>query len=338
MRPFRESQDALRDAEALRARMAEDGYLFLRGLLPREAVLTARRRMLEILAEAGMVRRDRPLEDGIADMANFAVEPEPAFMKVLYAQYACYELNALQHRPELIGLFERLFGEPALPLPLFICRNIFPQAEAYTTPAHQDYVHIQGTFRNYACWVPMGDCDGELGGLAIAEGTHKLGLLDLRPALGAGALETVGDFEGLWRWSPFRAGDVLIHNCLTVHRGVPNRSKDRMRLSIDYRFQPVSEPMCEQNLKPHRAMATWEELYRGWPDDGLKYYWRKYDLKLTPFDWSYYEKRDRLAFEMAEAGDVRARSALQRIVSNDPSPEKRERARAALARLEARAA
>jgi ectoine hydroxylase-related dioxygenase (phytanoyl-CoA dioxygenase family) len=332
MTPFQESGDILHDGAALRARMEADGYIFLKKLLPSDKIGRIRRQMLEILAEAGMVRRDRPLDDAIPDLANFAVEPEPAFMRVLYAEYALQDMNALQHEPTLLAVMETLFGEPVLPMPLFVCRNIFPQREAFTTPAHQDYVHIQGTTRNYAAWVPMGDVDAAMGGLAIACGSHRQGLMEVRPALGAGGLESVGREPLDWVYSPTEIGDVLIHTSLTLHKGVPNRSR-AMRLSVDYRFQPVREPICASNLVPHRGMRTWDELYHGWTREDLKYYWQRHDLKVVPFDMRFYEQRDRQAFEMAERGDPTARSALQRIVSNDPNTAKRERAREALERL-----
>ena len=53
-----------------------------------------------------------------------------------------------------MGFFERLFGEPVLVHPLFVMRNIFPQRPESTTPAHQDYVHIQGTPDTYTVWIP----------------------------------------------------------------------------------------------------------------------------------------------------------------------------------------
>lgn len=334
MKPLRDSTDCLGQTAELHRRMADDGYLFVRGLIDRDAILDVRRQMLEILADNSMVRRDHPLDDAVPDFDHFAVEPQPAFMKVLYAEYALEDLNALLHHPAVTEVVDALCGEPSLPLPLFVARNIFPAREVYTTPAHQDFVHFQGTTRNYAAWIPMGDCPAAMGGLAIAAGSHRLGLLDVRPALGAGALEVAYDGDLDWVYSELEAGDVLFHNCLTVHRGVPNRS-GAMRLSIDCRFQPLSEPMCAQSLRPHRDMVDWEDLYRGWTRDDLKYYWQKHDLKIVPFDWSHYERRDALAFVMAADGDPRALSTLQRIVSNDPDPEKRERARAALATLEA---
>ena len=44
--PFKDSTEHLNDGKTLHARLAEDGYLFLRGLLPREAILNARARLL----------------------------------------------------------------------------------------------------------------------------------------------------------------------------------------------------------------------------------------------------------------------------------------------------
>ena len=54
---LRESNDVLDDVEALRARMADDGYLLIRGLQKRKKVETARRAILEKLDAAEMVDR-----------------------------------------------------------------------------------------------------------------------------------------------------------------------------------------------------------------------------------------------------------------------------------------
>ena len=52
----------------------------------------------------------------------------------------------------------------------------------------------------------------------------------------------------------------------------------------------------------------------------------------------YYEKRDQIAVDLAEHGDHTARATLLRIVQRDPSPQKRARASALLARLDPQAA
>ena len=53
-----------------------------------------------------------------------------------------------------------------------------------------------------------------------------------------------------------------------------------------------------------------------------------------PLDRSHYEKRDAMAFEMAEQGDQQARDAILRIIQRDRSEEKRARATRLLEQLD----
>ena len=71
---LRESNDILDNPDALKERIAEDGYLLIRELHDKEAVLTARRQILEKLTEKGMLAPDTPLMDGIFNPDY----PEPA--------------------------------------------------------------------------------------------------------------------------------------------------------------------------------------------------------------------------------------------------------------------
>ena len=89
------------------------------------------------------------------------------------------------------------------------------------------------------------------------------------------------------------------------HRGVPNTG-EQLRLSIDARYQRVSDPIAPSSLLPHSQPNTWEAIYAEWPDDRLQYYWRQYELDVADYDDSYHEERDRQA---PGAGRAR-RSAL----------------------------
>src|SRR5581483_905791 len=62
---LREANDLLDDPAALQARMAEDGYLLLRGLHNKEKVLAARRLILENLDANGQIDRSYPLMEGV---------------------------------------------------------------------------------------------------------------------------------------------------------------------------------------------------------------------------------------------------------------------------------
>lgn len=331
MQPFRNSTDLLQDVPALAGRLAEDGYLFLPGLIPAAEIQAARRPMVDLLDRAGWLRRAGPDDfAAIADPAAFVLDTDPVATDLVLRQSVLAAVLRLQHHTALHGLFARLFGEAVLPLPRVLVRNMFPRQDEHTTPQHQDYPHVQGTDRLLTCWLPIGDCDPAMGGLAIARGSNRLGVLPIEPSMGAGGMAVPGDFSDDWAWSPMQAGDALIFSCLTVHRGVPNRS-DRMRLSIDFRYQPLSEPVTEEWLHPHRRAADWATLYAGLADDSYKYYWRDLPLTLATWDPRYYAERDTMAFALAGQGDRRALATLRRIAAKDSDPAKRTRAERALA-------
>ena len=335
MYPFLDSSDVIDNGAELAARMERDGYLFVRGLMPADVLENLRLQILEIAQEAGWVNNDAPLADGIADLDGFCVEPDPIYMQIYHQMYIRPDFQAFQHHPSLLGLFERMLGEEVLPHPRLIGRTIFPQKDAFTTPPHQDFIPIQGTADTYTAWVPLSDVPVEVGGLQVAAGSHKQGVYDFQPALGAGGLAVINPLEGTWVSSPFEQGDVLIFYSMAVHKGLPNHSP-KLRMSMDARYQRASEPIAPGSLEPHSKPHTWEEIYADWPHDDLKYYWKKWDLDVKAYDNSYHDKRDEMAWEMAEAGDVRALSTLQRIIARDLDPAKRKQAEAMLAELEAK--
>src|SRR5437762_10732029 len=64
LRPFVNSADVLNQPEQLRHRARRDGYLFIRGLLPKEKVLGLRRRILEICQRHGWITPGTDLMEG----------------------------------------------------------------------------------------------------------------------------------------------------------------------------------------------------------------------------------------------------------------------------------
>ncbi|MDE0310970.1 MAG: phytanoyl-CoA dioxygenase family protein, partial [Caldilineaceae bacterium] len=102
-------------------------------------------------------------------------------------------------------------------------------------------------------------------------------------SLGAGGLrahfEKIG---GEWVSSPFENGDVLFFHSHTVHKGLPNLSGNRIRLSVDYRYQRASDPVMDLVLTPHQGRLSWEEIYKGWKSTEFQYHWEKYEL--TPVE------------------------------------------------------
>ncbi len=281
--PFRAAAE---DARADAAR--EDGYLYLPGLLPADEVLAVREQVAAVAARHGLLRAGTPARDAVAEQSAFLHESDPT------PEYrACYNdllrlraMHALAVHPALIGALETVLGEPVLAHPRNIVRMVVPGRPSITTAPHQDHRPIKGTPEVWTAWLPLGDCPERLGGLAVLPGSHRNGLYEVPDGtiyFDTADVRTVGNGE--WRWNPMRCGDVLLFHSLTVHQARDNRSRDRIRLSCDFRYQARSQPVHEHSLLPHMRWIDWGEIYAGWAkDDPLRYYWRAYRLDVRSDD------------------------------------------------------
>jgi hypothetical protein len=284
MEEFLDSSGVADQHDLIRERMARDGYLFLRGLLPPEPVHELYNAIMALCQQQGW-----------ADAQGRAsgqprLEGSPEFWAVYDGVQRMELFHAFAQRPEVLNMVETLVREPVLAHPRNIARISFPNAEFFTTPAHQDFVHIQATPETYTAWTPLSDCPQELGGLAVLAGSHTLGLLPVHKADGAGGLGVDTGHLGLpWHTIDYRAGDVLLFHSMVVHKALPNRTPDRLRLSTDYRYQGVSQPIVADGLEPHYSRLSWDEIYQGWTRTDLQYYWRDLPLKIVARDTSFHE-------------------------------------------------
>ena len=330
------SNEVADDSEELRRRMDRSGYLFFRELLDPGQVQDLRRDVLEVCQRGGWLKEGAPLVDGIANGERTYLEPEPDYLEVYDGVQRLESFHKLAHAPEILDLMGKMVGEEVLPHATKIARLMFPQNNQFATPPHQDFVHIQGSTETYSCWMPLGDCPRELGGLSVLAGSHQQGVFEYHPELGAGGMGVDAEYlAGEWLTTDYRAGDALIFHSMTVHKSLPNTTLDRMRFSVDYRYQAASQPIVEAYLGPHNVKSSWEEIYSGWKSKDLQYYWQNLDVKIGERDWSYYDKRDAEAMELAKKGDPIGRSALTRIIARDPRPEKKKAAEEALRMLAA---
>jgi ectoine hydroxylase-related dioxygenase (phytanoyl-CoA dioxygenase family) len=291
-----DSSDLLDDADALRQRLSEDGYLYLREVLDREAVLQLRRELLGILARHGWISGGLKLLDGQAVVEPLHEEmPEHA---PVYDDIQRLEaFHAFAHRPELMAIMRAALGPSAFPHPLKICRIGFPDFYEATTPPHQDYPNNQGTTNLTAAWIPVGDLPMDLGPVAILRGSHRYGVLPLGGHMGPGRRQAKVPRKMLeelrWVTSDFAAGDVLVFNSLTVHAALHNITEFDLRLSVDFRYQLEGEALTEICLHPHFQRLTWEDVYEGWESDEYQYYWKDLRYEVVPFEKYPVDRGDR---------------------------------------------
>lgn len=303
METFVDSMPLLTDAHALREQADRDGYLYFKGLLPAEPLLELRRQILLILQKYGWLSQDHPMMDAVADRQAVTRDDmlDESMRYIGVTRDAYLDIQRLQlfhtipHHHRLMQLYENLLGGNILPHPRHIARVLLPAPSFAPTPPHQDYVHIQGTHGFWTCWFPLGDCPKELGGLAVLKGSHKEEVLGVSAASGAGGVEAIlCDTDYRWVSGDYHCGDVITFPSHTVHRGTPCNMKDHLRISCDLRYQRADEEIESNSLQPHMNIASWEELYRGWANTAIQYYWTHKNLTTTTFDHSLVKSSEKI--------------------------------------------
>ncbi|KAM0426370.1 hypothetical protein ACHAPT_008416 [Fusarium lateritium] len=176
--------------DVLRARYEKDGYLFMKGLLPRSDVLDCREAYFSFLSPSGVLQPDSKPVDGIYNAGNkgidfpsigagpclegqtgpgsFASLAEKAHTEPWYLEFSSH--------PALRDFVAKLksWGEDTLLLKRSLLRNNTPHNNAIG-------VHYDQTFLRYGeptsvtAWIPIGDIHLQGGGLIYLEGSDALG-------------------------------------------------------------------------------------------------------------------------------------------------------------------
>jgi len=243
----------------LRERLRDDGYLYLRGLLPLEAVGAARRCMLMHLKQLGLLQPGSRIEEGrVAGTGAGSSQTHRASDSGEDSDAEDVSqreevLNLLSH-PALLAFLEALYNRPPAVVSQPNFRAVKP---GQSTGFHVDSVYMGKRMGSevLTCWMPVMDIPANLGGLAVLRGSNSLpGLAHVRATYGKLDLDEgdiggsgwftedpaeVARFDGRWETSEYSPGDVVIFTMHTFHGSTVNRT-DRWRLSFDIRFRPLS--------------------------------------------------------------------------------------------------
>jgi Phytanoyl-CoA dioxygenase (PhyH) len=223
-----DSRSLAGDPAALRARLAADGYVFLRGLLPADRVGTAGDRVAEALHAGGWTAAGSPrLRPAAGPLEALA---DPAYRTAVTS----LAFNALPYLAPLRATVRRILGPAAFSYPVKVLRAVAPESPAERTSGryiHRDYLGA-GVQDMLTTWIPLADVPAALGGLAVRPGGHRGRPRPPRLLTGA---------EPGWATTDYRVGDVIIFHCLTPHAALPNAGR-RLRLSADCRWQQPGHP------------------------------------------------------------------------------------------------
>ena len=252
--PFIES-NLIEEESALRARLEEHGYLFFRNLLPADEVLDLRRDILELCAQAGWLDLSYDLMEAvIAKNQPALVEGQPEYSAVYRKVLQLPRFRDFPHQAPLMAVANKLLDDEVQVHARRIGRITFPNRDYAPTPPHQDWHYIRGSAQTYSCWVPLGECPMDLGGLAVWNGSQHRGFIEHnavnKKAVVATGVE-VDESEADWHTADFGLGDVLFFHSYTIHKALPNLSERTLRLSTDNRYQNQGDEIHPGSLQPH---------------------------------------------------------------------------------------
>lgn len=260
---FLEPSDPRTPLAELRAQYRAQGYLWLKGLLDRKAVLAFRKRFFDHLLPTGIVTPDSDTGDGV-----YSGQPVDRSLhdKLLmeFVRAAAFEAFCLDAR--IWHFYEHFLEAPVYLHKRKILRSSLP-GSAFSTPAHYDLIYLRGgTSSVCTSWIPIGDVPIEMGGLVYLEGSDHVGRhMEAEFAAKNAALspeERVNAYnknmsEGGWvsknlpqmaerfdtRWlaANYEAGDMVVHSAYMIHAATVNRHPNKIRLSTDIRYQRVRD-------------------------------------------------------------------------------------------------
>ena len=225
-----DSTSLLNDQDGLRRQLADDGYLFFRGLLPAAEVRAVGAAILDRLRSGGWAD-DR----GVPTLPPRAVNSmdalaDPAFRAAMSGA----AFNRLPYLPPLRTVIRRILGSRAFSYPAKVLRAVYPEdprARPRGRYIHYDY-GVSGVQDMLTSWIPLMDIPVRIGGLAVQPGGHLGPPRPPRP---------LSETESGWATTSYQPGDAIIFHCLTPHAALPNRGS-ALRISGDFRWQRVGQP------------------------------------------------------------------------------------------------
>ncbi len=251
-----DSAGLMGDPPALRARLQEDGYLFLKGVLSRAAVMDARREVFQRMVQVGEIAE--PAEAGISTGTSRRAEMEPDLGHFWKSVSEGPDLRSASHGRAMTAIMSLVFGETARPQDyMFLRAGPFGRA----TGLHFDYPFFTRAHDRVATvWLPIGDVPVSDGPLVIVEGSNRFrDLIDpmmgfdisrdntRKADLGSDAITFAEQRGTRLLTRNFEAGDIALFGMYTAHGSLDNHTAiNRVRLSCDVRWQPASLPLDER--------------------------------------------------------------------------------------------
>ncbi|ENN88768.1 hypothetical protein RHSP_43751 [Rhizobium freirei PRF 81] len=250
--------------EAIRRLYEENGYVWLKGFLPRDEIIEFRGWVFGHMAATGLIAPGTDPRNGIAA----AIAPDSkAVDRCLMALVRSAAYEGFCAQPRMARFMDEFLQGISYLHKRKIMRHVRPGTTT-ATPAHYDLVYLRGgTSRVVTAWIPIGDIPVEMGGLTYLEGSHAIGARmerefgernkDLSPEERVSAYnrnmmeggwvskdlpDMAERFDTRWLIADYEAGDIMLHSPFMIHASTTNQDElQRLRLSTDIRYQNVED-------------------------------------------------------------------------------------------------
>ncbi|KAK8151793.1 phytanoyl-CoA hydroxylase [Phyllosticta citrichinensis] len=268
--------------EELRKRYQEDGYIFMKGLIPRKDVLKARESYFKGLAPSGVLKPGtKPVEgifDDTKDPLNYpgigagaassngrpGGESAEVFVDLALKQHTePWYCEEFAKHPALYDFISKLtgWGNDTLSLKRRLLRNNTPGNKAIGV--HYDQIFLRyGEPTSVTSWVPMGDVSVKGGhnvgqrieneftekakanGLTEEEAKYAFNRNMMSTGFLAQSPAGFGREHGArWLLTDYEAGDAVLHQPHSIHASTINHdSQNKIRVGTDLRFVNSARP------------------------------------------------------------------------------------------------
>lgn len=247
-----DSAALLGDGPALRARLAEDGYLFLRGVIDPAAVRAGR---AEVLARLEAVGEIAPGSDGLFTGTSRRRELAPDLGAFWQSVSEGPAFRAVSHGPAVSGLMASV-ADGAVRGQDYVFLRV-------GVPGRATGLHFDAPFftrmhdQVWTVWLPLGDVSIAQGPLVVVEGSHRwedaIGQVrgfdvvqdtTRKADFGADAISVAQSRGTRLLTADFRAGDLILFGMYTLHGSLDHHeASGRVRVSCDVRWQSAAMPI-----------------------------------------------------------------------------------------------
>lgn len=260
-----DSAGLLDDPKGLRARLARDDYLYLRGVLDPMAVLAARAEVLRRLEAVGEIE---PGGDGVATGRSRRADLQADLGGFWKSVSEGPLLRAVSHGSTVERVVAAVAGEPVVAQDYLFLRVGVP---GRATGLHYDYPFFTRVHdKVWTVWLPFGQVPQERGPLVIVEGSHRFTDLieqmegfdvtkdtSRKADLGADAVSFAKSRGTRLLTTDFAPGDLVIFGMFIAHGSLDHHdATGTVRVSCDVRWQPAALPRDERYFGPNPGGTT----------------------------------------------------------------------------------